>query len=63
VGQLPQFLEALLPWVDVGPVIENERATRLIDMEAAYPVATVRQQMGIGEMAQIVRTLPCFDHV
>ena len=63
MGQLPQFLEALSPGMDVGRVVENDRATRLIDMEAAHAVAVVRQQVGVRKMAQVVGTLPHLDGV
>lgn len=63
VGQVPEFLEALLPGMYVGPVIDNEGAARLVDVEATDALAAVGQKMGIREMAQIVRGLPRFDQV
>ena len=47
--------------MNVGPVIENERATRLLDMETAQTVAFVGEHVRIRQVAQVVRALPHID--
>ena len=61
MGQFPQLLEALPPRTDIGGVVESQRAAWLVDMEAAHPVAFIRQQVRIRQVAQIVRALSRFD--
>ena len=61
MGQFPQFFEALPPGMNVGRIVDNERAARLIDMEAAHAVALVDQYVRIRQMAQVVRTLSHVD--
>ena len=61
MGQFPQFFEALPPGMNVAPIVENERAARLIDMETAYAVVLVSQYVRIRQLAQVVRTLSHVD--
>jgi len=61
MGQFPQFLEALPPGIDVGWIVENERAARLIDMETADAMALVGQHVRIRQMTQVVRALSHVD--
>ena len=63
VGQIPQFREALPPRVDVGRVVDDQRAARLVDVKTAHTVGIVREQVRVGKMAQVVGALPHVDHV
>ena len=63
VRQLPKFLEALQPGTNVGGIVKNQCAARLIDMEATYSVALVGEDMGIGQIAQVVGALAYVDDV
>ena len=63
MGQLPQFLEALPPGVDVGRVVNDQRAARLLDVETAHSVGIVGKQVRVGKVAQVVGALPHVDHV
>ncbi len=47
--------------MNVGPVVENQRTTGLLDMETAHPVALVDEHVRIRQLTQIVRTLPNVD--
>ena len=61
MGQFPQFLEALPPGMNGGPVVESECAAGLIDMEAAQAVTLVDEHVRIRELTQVVRALSHFD--
>lgn len=47
----------------VGPIIENQCTAGLFDVEATYAMATVSQQVSIGQMPKIVRALSHFNYM
>ena len=63
LGESPEFFKAQSPRTDVGRIIENQRAAREIELEAAHAMFVVGKQVGIGKVTQVVRALPDVDGV
>ncbi len=49
--------------MNIGWVVKNKRAARLLDMETTNTMGIIREKVRVREMAQIVRALSHVDHM
>lgn len=61
--QLPEFLEALPPGMEINRIVENQCTAWLVNMKTTHAMDIVDEQMSVRQMSQVIRTLPDLDDV